>query len=157
MIVGIVAVTGALLFEVLHTPAGVERETQIRQRRIYSRTRTATHARPDEVIRLLQTDWSWWKKARAEEMKDLGDGRRELLLHPNRFFNVLELPTTLRLRLEPVETLADGVEVRGSLSLMPLQMVAAVHSWRERLGVEGLRDRLKAIRPETAPDPGWDN
>ena len=98
----------------------------------------------------------------------------------------------MRLRLEPVETLADGgkrirailtgdfdgtaefmarpaangtviefafcgVEVRGSLSLMPLQMVAAVHSWRERLGVEGLRDRLKAIRPETAPDPGWDN
>jgi len=47
--VALVAVTGALLFEVLHTPAGVERETQTRQRRIYSRTRTITHARPDDV------------------------------------------------------------------------------------------------------------
>ena len=101
-------------------------------------------------------------------------------------------PTTLLVRLEPVETLADGgkrihatltgdfdgpaeytarpaandtviefafcgVEVRGSLSLMPFRLVAAIHFWRERLGVEGLRDRLKAMYPETARDPRLDN
>jgi hypothetical protein len=197
MIIGIVAAafvaaTGVLLFEVLHTPAGVERETQTRQNKIYSRTRAITHAKPAEVIRLLQTDWSWWKKARAEQMKDLGDGRKEFVFHPSRFFNILELPTTILMRLEPVDTLADGgkriratvtgdfdgtaeytarpgadgtvielawcgVEVRGSLSLMPIQMVAAVHCWRERLGIEGLRDRLESIRRDTGRDPRLDN
>jgi hypothetical protein len=174
---------GVLLFEVLRLPSGIEREHSVRQHKIFSRTRTITHSGSDEVLRLLQTDWSWWKGARAEEIKDLGEGRKEFLFHPLRFFDLFELPAKFLVRLQRIETLADGgkrihaaltgdfegpaeytarpsgsgtiielawcgTEVKGVLRFMPLAAVAAVHNWRERLGVEGLRDRLKKVYPE---------
>ncbi len=37
-----------------------------------------------------------------------------------------------------------GAEVRSVLRFAPIAMVSAVHCWRERLGVEGLRDRLES-------------
>jgi hypothetical protein len=76
--------------------------------RIYSKTRTLVDASPDEVVRLLQTDWSWWKKSRAEPMNDLGNGLKEFVFHPMRFFNIIEAPTAFRIRFERIETLADG-------------------------------------------------
>jgi hypothetical protein len=172
---------GILLFEMLRTPAGIEREHTIEQGRISSRTRTITEASPDEFIRLLQTPWSWWERARAEPMKDLGNGLKEFVFHPVRYFNLIEQPTSCRIRFESIENLPDGgkrlhatlagdfdgraeytarpgpggtvvelawcdAEVRGALRYMPIALVAAIHCWRERLGVQGLRARLASLR-----------
>jgi hypothetical protein len=181
IVVALILVMGVMLVEMLRTPAGIERKHSIEQGRIFSRTRTLTEASPDEVVRLLQTDWSWWKKARAEEMRDLGGGRREFVFHPMRFLNLIEMPTSFLVRFERIESLDDGgkriqatllgdfdgraeytarpesrgtvvelawcgVEVRSVLRHMPIALVAATHCWRERLGVEGLRDRLASRR-----------
>jgi hypothetical protein len=170
-------VMGVMLFEMQRTPAGIEREHRIEQGRIFSRTRAVTRASPDEFLRLLQTDWSWWRRARAETMRDLGEGRREFFFHPIRFLNLIEAPTKFLVRFDRIETLADGgrridatligdfngpaeytarpgsggtivelawcgAEVRGVLTFAPITLVAAIHCWRERLGMEGLRDRL---------------
>ena len=171
---------GGVFFDMLRTPAGIERETRIDKRKIYTRTRAVTQATPDEFVDLLQTDWSWWKKSRAERMKDLGDGRKEFLFHPMRFFNFLEIPPAIVVRLERIEKLEDGgrriharllgdfagpaeytawpgphgtivelawggAEGRKFFRFAPAFLEAALHGWRERLGVEGLRDRLDAM------------
>lgn len=176
-----VLVMGVMLFEMLRAPAGMEREHRIEQRRIFSSTRTVTAATPDEVIRLLQTDWSWWKRARAENMKELGDGRKEFLFHPVRYFGLIEVPPVFLVRFERMESLADGgkrihaslsgdfvgpaeysarpgpagtvvelglrgVEVRSVLRFVPIALVTSIHCWRERLGAQGLRDRLGSMR-----------
>ena len=180
----VILVMAVMFFEMLRIPAGIEREHHIEQSKIFSKTRTVTDASPDEVIRLLQTDWSWWKKARAEKMKDLGDGRKEFLFHPVRYFNLIEVPPVFLVRFERIETLPDagvrihatltgdfdgraeytarpgtggtivelawcGAEVRSILRFAPIALVTAIHCWRERLGVEGLRDRLKSGRSGT--------
>ena len=114
---GFVLAMGVLLFEMLRSPAGMQREHRIERRRIFSSTRTVVAATPDEVIRLLQTDWSWWKRARAENMKDLGDGRQEFLFHPVRYFGLIEVPPVFLVRFERVESLADGGRrIHASLS-----------------------------------------
>ncbi len=170
---------GVLLFEMLRTPAGVERESRIEQHRIFSKTRTVAKASLEEAVRALQSDWSWWSKARAGKMKDLGNGLKEFVFQPISFFNFITMPTAMLVRFERVESLPDGgkrihatltgdfdgraeytarpgpggtavelawcgTEVRGALRFMPVALVAAVHCWRERLGVEGLRDRLQS-------------
>jgi hypothetical protein len=172
---------GIALYEMLRTPAGIEREHRIEQGRIFSKTRTVTDASPDQVLRLLQTDWSWWRRARAESMKDLGDGRKEFIFHPVRYFNLLEMPPAFLVRFDRIERLADGgrrieatlsgdfdgpaeysarpgpggtvvelawcgAEVRSVLRFAPIRLVSAIHCWRERLGIEGLRDRLKSTQ-----------
>ncbi len=43
-----------------------------------------------------------------------------------------------------VELAWCGAEVRGALKNAPIGLVAAVHCWRERLGVQGLRARLQS-------------
>ena len=168
-----------MFFEMLRTPPGIEREHHIDGRKIFSTTRTVTAASPEAVIQLLQTDWSWWRRARAESMKDLGDGRKEFMFHPVRYFGLIEVPPAFLVRFERTETLADGgrrihatligdfdgraeyaarpgpagttvelawrgAEVRSVLRFAPIALVAAIHCWRERLGVEGLRDRLQS-------------
>lgn len=177
----VILLMAVMLIEMLRTPAGIEREHHTEQRKIFSRTRTVTTASPEEVIRLLQTDWSWWKKARAEKMKDLGDGRKEFLFHPVRYFNVIEVPPVFAVRFERTEPLPGGgaricatltgdfvgpaeysarpgtggtvvelawcgAEVRSVLRFAPMALVAAIHCWRERLGLQGLRDRLESHR-----------
>jgi len=72
-----IVVMAVMFFRNAPHARGIEREHRIEQHKIFSSTRTVTAATPDEVIRLLQTDWSWWKRARAETMKDLGEGRKE--------------------------------------------------------------------------------
>ncbi len=182
IIVGIVVlVVGITWFEMLRTPAGIEREHRIEQRKIVSRTRTMTNASPDEFVRLLLTDWSWWKRARAEQMKDTENGLKEFVFHPIRFFDLIELPTTFLVRFEGIENLSDGgkrihatltgdfdgraeytarpgpdgtvaelawtgAEVQSVLKYLPIAVMAAIHGWRERLGAQGLRERL-ATRP----------
>ncbi len=177
----VILVMAVMFFEVLRLPAGIEREQHIEQRKIFSRTRTVTDASPEEASRLMQSDWSWWKRARAEKMKDLGDGRKEFFFHPMRFLNLIEDPTHFLVRFERIEKLPDGGvcihgtltghfdgrteytarpgsggtiielawcggEVRNLYRFAPTAMVAAIHCWRERLGVQGLRERLKSIR-----------
>ena len=177
----VILVMAVMFFEMLRIPAGIEREHHIERRKIFSRTRTVTDASLDEAIRLLQTDWSWWKRARADRMKDLGEGRKEFLFHPMRFLNLIEDPTSFLVRFERTEMLPDagvcihatltgdfegrseytarpgtggtivelawcGVEVRNIYRIAPTALVASIHCWRERLGVEGLRDRLKSRR-----------
>jgi len=180
----VILVMAVMLIQMLRVPAGIEREHHIEQGKIFSRTRIVTAASPDEVIRLLQTDWSWWRKARAEKMKDLGGGRKEFLFHPVRYFNLIEVPPVFLVRFERIETLPDsgvrihasligdfdgraeysarpgnggtivelawcGAEVRSILRFAPIALVSAIHCWRERLGAEGLRDRLKSQRSGT--------
>ncbi len=175
---------GVMAFQMLWTPAGITREHDVKGGRISSRTRTVTDAPLEDATRLLATDWSWWQKARAEAMTDLGNGRKEFVFHPIRFFGVIETPPRLTVRFERTEALADGgtrihatltgdfdgraeytarpapggtlvelawcdAEVRSVLKNAPIALVAAVHCWRERLGVQGLRRRL-----ETAKAPG---
>ena len=170
-----------LLFEMLHIPAGIEQEHHVEKGKIFSRTRAMTDAPPDEAARLLQTDWSWWKRARADKMKDLGDGRKEFLFHPMRFFNFIEDPTSFLVRFERIEMLPDagvrihatlngdfdgraeyiarpasggtvvelawcGAEVRNIFRFAPTALVASIHCWREKLGMEGLLERLKSER-----------
>jgi hypothetical protein len=177
----VILVMVVMLIEMLRVPAGIEREHHIKQRKIFSRTKTVTDTSIDEAVRLLQTDWSWWKKARAEKMKDLGGGRKEFLFHPVRYFNLIEVPPAFLVRFERTERLPDagvrihatlsgdfdgraeytvrpasggtmvelawcGAEVRSALRLAPITLVAAIHCWRERLGVQGLRERLKSRR-----------
>ncbi len=177
---------GALTFEALRTPAGIERERYVKDGRIFTRTRTQTRATPEEFIRLLQTDWSWWRRARAEPMRDLGNGRRAFVFHPLGFA-LLEFPTSLQIRLDGVEALPDGgrripatltgdfegraeytawpaeggsivelawcdVAVKGIWRYNPAFMVGAGHHWRERLGIEGLRDRLNAGTRTAGPE-----
>jgi hypothetical protein len=176
----IIAMT-SMLFEMRRTPPGIERMHHVEQHRIFSRTSTVTDATPAEAIRLLRTDWSWWTRARAETMTDLGDGRTEFVFHPVRFLDLIEVPPSFVVRMEPTETLPDGglripatlagdfagraeytarpgpggtvvelawcgAEVRSVLRNAPIALVAAVHCWRERIGVQGLRARL-ASRP----------
>jgi len=173
----VIAATGVVLFQMLRTPAGIEREHHVENRRIFSRTSAVVDAPPDEVIRLLQTDWSWWGSARAESMTDLGDGRKQFVFHPIRFLNFIEVPPAFVVRFERTETLAGGgtrihatltgdfdgrseytvrpgpggtivelawcgAEVRSVLRHAPIALVTAIHCWRERLGVQGLRRRL---------------
>jgi hypothetical protein len=173
-----VVVMGLMFYSMLRTPAGVEREHQTEGGRIFSSTRAVTRASPDEVIRLLLTDWSWWNRARAEKMKDLGDGRKEFVFHPVRFLNLIPSPPSFVVRLERVEDLPEGgkcvhatlrgdfegpaeysarlgkggtmielawrgAEVRSILRFAPIWLVCAVHCWRERIGMEGLRNRLE--------------
>ena len=173
----VVVAMGVMLFQMLRTPAGITREHHIEGRRIFSRTSAVVAASPDEAIRLLQSDWSWWRKARAEAMTDLGDGRKQFVFHPIRYFDVIEVPPAFVVRLERVEPLADGgtrihatltgdfegraeytarpgpggtlvelawcgAEVRSVLKHAPIALVTAIHCWRERLGVQGLRARL---------------
>ena len=180
----VVVVMGAMLFQMLRTPAGIEREHHIEQRRIFSKTSTVVAAPVADVVRLLENDWSWWKKAHAGEMTDLGDGRKEFIFHPIRFLDVFQGPPAFRIRFERTETLADGgrrihatltgdfdgraeytvrpgpggtvvelawcgAEVRSALKYAPIALVAAVHCWRERLGVQGLRERLASSRFKT--------
>ncbi len=168
-----------MVFEVLRTPAGIEREHHLEGRKIFSRTRTVTNAPLGEVIRLLQNDWSWWNKAHAGPMKDLGAGRKEFIFHPMRFFNLIQDSTSMTVRFERIETLPDsgiriqasltgdfegkaeyiarpgpagtvvelawcGAEVRNIFRFAPTEMVAAIHCWRERLGMQGLRARLES-------------
>ena len=91
----VVLLASIIFFEMLRVPAGIERECRIEAHKIFSRTRTVTGGSLEEVVRLLETDWSWWKKARAASMQDLGDGRKEFLFHPIRFFDlILELQET---------------------------------------------------------------
>ncbi len=177
----VILVMAVMFFEMMRTPAGIEREHHIEQRKIFSRTRIVTKAPVDEVIRLLQTDWSWWRRARAEKMKDLGDGRKEFVFHPMRYLGLIEVPTAFLVRFERTEKLPDGgvrieatltgdfdgraeylarpgkdgtivelawcgAEVRNIFRFAPIAMVASIHCWRERLGIEGLRDRLKSVR-----------
>lgn len=173
----VVVVMAGMLFEMLRTPPGIAREIRVEHGKIFTSHRTVTAATPEEAAHLLESDWSWWRKARAEPMKDFGDGRREFVFHPLRFLGVVEGPTAFRVRLEPTESLPDGgrriratlagdfdgpaeytarpgpggtilelawrgAEARSVLRFAPVALVAAVHAWRERLGVEGLRDRL---------------
>ena len=175
----IVAAMASMLFEMLRTPPGIERKHHVERHRIFSRTSAVTDATPAEAIRLLQTDWSWWHRARAEPMRDLGDGRTEFVFHPVRFLDLIEVPPAFVVRLEPTETLPDGgqripatltgdfdgraeytarpgpggtivelawcgAEVRSVMKNAPIALVAAVHCWRERIGVQGLRARLRA-------------
>ena len=176
-----IVVMAVMFFEMLRTPEGIEREHRIEQHKIFSSTRTVTAATPDEVIRLLQTDWSWWKRARAETMKDLGEGRKEFYFHPIRYFGLIEVPPVFLVRFERIESLADGgkrihatltgdfdgraeysarpgpagtivelawcgAEVRSVLRFAPITLVTWIHCWRERLGAQGLRDRLESTR-----------
>ncbi len=166
-------------YELLRVPAGIEREHHLEGRKIFSRTRIVTAASPDEVLRVLQSDWSWWKKAGVGPMKDLGDGRKEFVFHPMRFFDLIQNPTHFLVRFERTEKLPDGgvrihaslkgdfdglaeyvarpgkggtivelawcgAEVKNINRFAPTALVAAIHCWRERIGIEGLRDRLKA-------------
>lgn len=113
----VIVVMAVIVFEVLRLPAGIEREHHIEQGKIFSRTRTVVAAPPDEVVRLLQTDWSWWKRAHAGPMKDLGEGRKEFTFHPMRFLNLIQDPTHFLVRFECTEYLADGgVRVSASLT-----------------------------------------
>ncbi len=112
-------------------------------------------------------------------MKDLGDGRKEFVFHPMRFFDLIQNPTHFLVRFERMEKLPDGgmrihaslkgdfdglaeyvarpgkggtivelawcgAEVKNINRFAPTALVAAIHCWRERIGIEGLRDRLKA-------------
>lgn len=175
----LVAGMGVMLFQMLHLPAGIEREHRIEKGRIFSKTSAVIDVPRDEAIRLLQNDWSWWGKARAAKMTDLGDGRKEFVFHPIRFFNLIEVPPAFVVRLERPETLADGgkriqatlrgdfdgraeytarpgpdgtivelawcgAEVRSVLRHAPIGLVTAIHCWRERLGMQGLRERLQS-------------
>ncbi len=177
----VVIALGGLTYEALRTPAGIERERYVKDGRIFTRTRTRTRATPDDVVRLLQTDWSWWRRARAEPMQDLGNGEKAFTFHPLGF-RLFEFPTSLQIKLERVEARPDGsrriparltgdfdgraeytawptdggsivelawsdVAVKGIWRFNPVWMVGAVHHWRERLGIEGLRDRLNARAP----------
>ncbi len=182
LIIVVAAVTlvfAVMLIEMLRVPAGIEREHSIEQGKIFSRTRTVTKASVDEVVRLLQTDWSWWRKARAEKMKDLGGGRKEFFFHPVRYLDFIEVPPVFLVRFERIEKLPDGgvrihasltgdfegrteyivrptsggtavelawcgAEVKNVFRFAPISMVAAMHCWRERIGIQGLRDRLKS-------------
>ncbi len=174
----------AMFIEMLRVPAGIEREHHIEQGKIYSRTSTVTEAPIDEVVRLLQGHWSWWKRARAEKMRDLGDGRKEFVFHPVRYFDFIEVPPAFLVRFERTEKLPDGgvriyaslvgdfdgkaeytvrpstggtlvelawcgAEVKSILRFAPIALVAAIHCWRERLGVEGLRALLKSRQSGT--------
>lgn len=51
-----------------------------------------------------------------------------------------------------VELAWCGAEVRGVLKSAPIALVTAIHCWRERLGVQGLRKRLESasLRPESS-------
>ena len=175
----VILAMGTMLFQMLRTPAGIVREHHVEQGRIFSKTSTVVDASLDEAIRLLRTDWSWWKKAHAGTRKDLGDGRTEFVFHPIRFFDAIDVPPRFVVRFDRTETLADGgtcihatltgdfdgraeytarpgpggtfvelawcgAEVRGALKNAPIALVAAVHCWRERLGVQGLRARLES-------------
>lgn len=175
----VTVVVAAMVVEMLRTPAGIERQHRTEKRKIFSSTRTVIDATPDEVMRLLQSDWSWWKRARAEKMTDLGDGRKEFSFHPVRFLNLIETPPAFSVRFDSTETLPDagkrikatlkgdfeghaeytarpgpagtivelgwnGVEGRNLFRLPPAALTAWVHCWRERLGVQGLRDRLNS-------------
>ncbi len=181
IVVVIILVMIGMLFEMKRTPPGIEREHSIEHNKIFSKTRIVTSASTDDAIRALQSDWSWWKKARVEKAKDLGDGLKEFVFHPMRFLNFIEAPTGFLIRFERIEALSDGgkrihaklsgdfdgpaeytarpskggtvvelawsgAEVRSVLRFMPIALVAAMHCWRERLGVEGLRDRLKSTQ-----------
>jgi len=174
-------VLGGMAFEMWRTPAGIVRERLVEGRRISSRTSTVTSASPDEALRVMQGEWSWWHRARAEPMQVLDGGRKELRFHPIRFFNVLECPPAFLVRFERVEHLAGGgacihatltgdfdggaeytarpgsagtiielawvrAEVRSILRFMPTAWIAAIHCWRERIGVQGLRRRLETGR-----------
>lgn len=175
-----IVLMGVMLFEMLRTPAGIEREHHIDHGRIFSTTRTVTAAPPDAVLRLLEGDWSWWKKARAERFKDLGGGREEFYFHPVRYFGLIEVPPVFLVRFERIESLPDGgkrihasltgdfdgraeytarpgptgtivelawcgAQVRSVLRFAPISLVTCIHCWRERLGIEGLRDRLRSV------------
>ena len=177
VVVVLVVAMGVMLFQMLRTPAGIEREHRIENRRIFSKTSAVVDVPPDEVIRLLENDWSWWRSARAEKMTDLGGGRKQFVFHPIRFFNLFEGPPAFVVRFERTETLAGGgtrihatltgdfdgrseytvrpgpggtivelawcgAEVRSVLRHAPIALVTAIHCWRERLGVQGLRRRL---------------
>jgi len=178
--VAVVVLVG-MAFEMWRVPDGIQRERHVEGLRISSRTRSVTSASPDEALRLLQTDWSWWHRARAEPMKELDAGRKEFWFHPNRFLNVIEAPPAILVRFDRVERLAGGgacihatltgdfdgraeytarpggdgtiielawvrAEVRSVLRFMPVALVAAIHCWRERIGVQGLRRRLETGR-----------
>jgi hypothetical protein len=177
----VVLVLGGMAFEMWRTPAGIERERLIEGRQISSRTRTVTSASTEEALRLMQADWSWWHQARAEPMKDLGDGRKQFCFHPIRLLNVFEGPPAILIQFERVERLTDGgtcihatlsgdfvgraeysarpgpngtiielawvrAEARNVLRLLPVFCLAAIHCWRERIGIEGLRRRLETGR-----------
>lgn len=177
----------AMIVEMLRTPAGIEREHRTEKRKIFSSTKTLVDATPDEVIRLLQSDWSWWKRARAEKMTELGDGRKEFIFHPVRILNLIETPPAFSVRFDSTETLPDagkrihatlkgdfdghaeytarpgpagtivelawsGVEGRNLFSFPPATLTAWIHCWRERLGAQGLRDRLNSGRSGTQPN-----
>ncbi len=179
VVVVVILAFAVMLIEMLRVPAGIEREHSIEQGKIFSRTRIVTKAPVEEIVRLLQTDWSWWRKARAEKMKDLGDGRKEFFFHPVRYLDFIEVPPAFLMRFERIEKLPDGgvrihasvtgdfdgraeytarpasggtavelawcgVEVRNFMRFAPISMVAAIHCWRERIGIQGLRDRLKS-------------
>ena len=169
---------GVTFHGILRVGRGIEQEHRIERGKIYSRTWSLTDASIDEAVRLLQTDWSWWKNARAEKTRDLGDGRKEFMFHPVRFFNIIEGPPAFLVRFERTEDLADGgrrihatlvgdfcgtaqysarpgvggtliemgwcgAEVRGVLRCLPVTVLAAIHCWREWLGIKGLRARLQ--------------
>jgi hypothetical protein len=173
---GLGLATGVVVLGIAHAAGGIEQEHRIEKGKIYSRTWTLTDAPLEEAVRLLQTDWSWWKKARAGEIREIG-GRKQFAFHPICFFNVIQVPPAFFVRFERTEDLAGGgkrihatlagdfcgpaeytarpgvggtvvelawcgAEVRSVLRFMPTALVAAIHCWRERLGVEGLRDRL---------------
>ncbi len=181
LIVAAVLVLGmAVMFvEMARLPAGITREHRVEQRRIFSKTSAVVHASPEDALHLLQTHWSWWKRARAGEMTDAGDGRTQFLFHPVCFFGLLGGPPAFVVRFDRTENLAGGgarihatltgdfdgraeytvrpgpggttvelawcgAEVRSVLRFAPIALVAAVHCWRERIGVQGLRDRLES-------------
>ncbi len=175
----LVVVMGVMMFQMSYTPAGIEREHHVEDRRIFSRTSAVVDVPPEEVVRLLQADWSWWKKAHAEPMKDLGGGLKEFVFHPVRYFDLIQVPPAFLVRFERIETLPgggtrihatltgdfdgraeysarpgpggtvvelawSGVEVRSVLKNAPIALVTAIHCWRERIGMQGLRRRLQS-------------
>lgn len=184
-----IIVVALAFLEIYRTPAGIERDHRIERGRIFSSTRATTKATPEEVIRLLQTDWSWWRRARVEPMKDLGEGRKEFRFHPVRLLGLIETPPVILVHFDRVETLPDGgrricaslsgdfdgraeysarpgpgativemawhdVERRNMFRFQPAWLVEAVHGWRERVGIQGLRDRLRIRKGVTASPTG---
>ncbi len=176
-----ILVMGVMGFEMMRVPAGLKRESYIKDGRIYSRTSSVARAPVSEAVHLLQNDWSWWKKAHAGPMKDLGNGRKEFYFHPIRFLDLFQVQPCFLVRFERTESLPDGgvcihasisgdfegpaeyiarpvqdgtavelawcgAKVNSPLRFAPRFLTAAVHCWRERIGVQGLRDRLQAGR-----------
>lgn len=185
----LILVLGFMLFEMTRTPMGIEREHRVEQHRIFSTTRTTVDASPEEAVRLLEGDWSWWKRGHAEPATDLGNGRKEFRFHPVRFFDLIEVPPAFVVRFDTIERTPDGgtrigatlhgdfdgraeysvrpesgrtvveltwrgAEPRNMFRFPPIAFVALVHCWRERLGMQGLRDRLQSRRSTTEPARG---